>query len=163
MIQFIQSEGTCGLSSFSSAFYEYFNKYIATGWMKNTIDYKTAMSQPVSKRSKKSGVMNYLKELVHQTKGNAFRAETIRQEVQWAELNKGKLWKSIVIFLLRGSDHSRDHIVSISHGWIFDSNLDFALPLNKESLDWCCGFRQNGTTFEGCWEMCIVSQCFVGK
>ena len=89
--------------------------------------------------------------------------ETIKKEVPWAELNKGTFWKSIVICLLRGSDHSRDHIVSISHGWIFDSNLDFALPLNKESLDWCCGFRQNGTTFEGCWEMCFVSQCFVGK
>ena len=48
-IQFIQSEGTCGLSSFSSAFYEYFNKFIATRWMKNTIDYKTAMSQSVSR------------------------------------------------------------------------------------------------------------------
>ena len=68
-IQFMQSEGTCGLSSFSSAFYEYFNEYIATGWMKNTIDYKTAMSQPVSKRSKKSGVMNYLKSLVIKLKG----------------------------------------------------------------------------------------------
>ena len=61
------------------------------------------------------------------------------------------------------SDESRDHIVPISHAWIFDSNLDFALPLNKESLDWCCGLRQNGTTFESCWKMASVSQCFKGK
>ena len=33
-IQFIQDAGTCGLSSFSSAFYEYFNKYITSEWMK---------------------------------------------------------------------------------------------------------------------------------
>jgi hypothetical protein len=159
----MQSEGTCRLSSFSSAFYEYFNEYIATGWMKNTIDYKKAMSQPVSKRSQKSGVMNYLKSLVIKTKGNAFRVETIKKEVPWAELNKTTHYKLIVISLLRGSDDSRDHIVSISHGWIFDSNLDFALPLNKESLDWCCGFMQNGTTFDGFWEMASVSQCFIGK
>ena len=61
------------------------------------------------------------------------------------------------------SDESRDHIVPISHAWIFDSNLDFALPLNKERLDWCCGFRQDGTTFESCWEMASFSQCFIGK
>jgi hypothetical protein len=72
LIQFIQSEGTCGLSSLSSAFYEYFNKSIATGWMKNTIDYKTAMSQPVYTRSKRSPVMNYLKELVNQIRGNTY-------------------------------------------------------------------------------------------
>ena len=33
-IQFIQSAGTCGLSSFSSAFHEYFNKSIASEWMR---------------------------------------------------------------------------------------------------------------------------------
>ena len=48
------------------------------------------------------------------------------------------------------------------HGYLIQ-NLDFALPLNKESLDWCCGLRQNGTTFEGCWKMASVSQCFKGK
>ena len=35
-IQLILGAGTCGLSSFSSAFYQYFNKSIATEWMKNT-------------------------------------------------------------------------------------------------------------------------------
>ena len=37
-IQFIQGAGTCGLLSFSSAFYEYFNKYIASEWMKKQMD-----------------------------------------------------------------------------------------------------------------------------
>ena len=44
-IQFIQSAGTCGLSSFSSAFYQYFNKSIASNWMKNTNGYKMAMGK----------------------------------------------------------------------------------------------------------------------
>ena len=74
-------------------------------------------------------------------------------KVAWAELKKTTYFKSIVICLLRGSGGSRDHIVSISHAWIFDSNLDFSLPLNKESLEWCCGFEQNSTTYNGCWEM----------
>ena len=37
--QFIQGAGTCGLSSFSSAFYEYFDKFIASEWMKETNEY----------------------------------------------------------------------------------------------------------------------------
>ena len=88
---------------------------------------------------------------------------TIKTKVSWAELNKPSFYKVIVVCLLRGSDESRDHIVSISHGWIFDSNLDFAIPLKKESLDWCCGYKQNASTFEGFWEMFYVSHCFVGK
>ena len=98
LIQFIQSEGTCGLSSLSSAFYEYFNKSIATKWMNNTADYKRAMSQPVYTRSKRSPVMNYLKELVNQIRGNTYTVRTIKKEVPWADLNKPTYYKVIVIF-----------------------------------------------------------------
>ena len=93
--------------------------------------------------------MNNLKTPVIKIKGNAYRVTNIK--VPWAELKKTTYFKAIVICLLRGSDRSRIHIISISHSWIFDSNLDFAFPLNKESLDWSCDVKQNDSTFNGCW------------
>ena len=38
-----------------------------------------------------------------------------------------------------GMDNARDHVVGLWNGWIFDSNLNYALPYSKESLDWCSG------------------------
>ena len=66
-------------------------------------------------------------------------------------------------YISNSSDGSQDQIVSISNAWIFDSNLDFALPSNKENLDWCCGVNQNGSTYDGCWEMACVVNCYQGK
>ena len=75
-------------------------------------------------------------------------------------LEENKIFQTICICLLKGSNGSRYHIVSISNTWIFDSNLDFVLPLNKESMDWCCGVKQNGSTFDGFWEMACVGYCY---
>ena len=101
-IQFILGAGTCGLPSFSSAFYQYFNKSIASEWMKNTNGYILAMGETKGHQSKKSGVMNYLKTLVMKNKGNTHRVTNIK--VPWTELKKTKYFKSTVICLLRGSD-----------------------------------------------------------
>ena len=79
--------------------------------------------------------MNYLKALVVHIRGNTYSVKNIKEKVPWTELKKNIYFKSIVICLLKGSDGYRDHTVSISNAWIFDSNLNFALPLNKESLD----------------------------
>ena len=131
-IQFIQDAGTCGLSSFSSAFYEYFNKNIASEWMKKTNGYMMAMAAVQGNQSKRSSVMNYLKELVMKIKGNTYTVTNIKRKMSWTDLKTARYFKTIVICLLRGSDGSQDHIVSISYYWIFDSNLDFALPFNKK-------------------------------
>ena len=63
-IQFIRCTETCGLLSFSSALYEYFNKLIVSQWMNNTNEYTMAMAETKGHQSKRSGVMNYLKTLV---------------------------------------------------------------------------------------------------
>jgi hypothetical protein len=162
-IQFIQDAGTCGLWSFSSAFYEYFNKNIASEWMKKTNGYMMAKAAVQSNRSKRSPVMNYLKSLVIQIKGNSYIVRTIKEKVSWTDLKTARYLKTIFICLLRVSDGSRDHIVSISNTWIFDSNLDFTLPLKKESLDWCCGSKQNGFSYVGYWKMAYVRHCYQGK
>ena len=74
--------------------------------MNNMTYYKTAMSQPVYTRSKKSPMMNYLKELVNELIGNTYTVRGIKKEVLWADLNKPTYYKVIVICLLRGSDDS---------------------------------------------------------
>ena len=44
----------------------------------------------------------------------------------------------LVLAQIIGDDGKEDHVVTITRGWIFESNMDHALPLCKESLDLCC-------------------------
>ena len=45
---------------------------------------------------------------------------------------------SLMVALLRGSDYTEDHCVTIWGKWIFDSNFSNALPLTQASLNLCC-------------------------
>ena len=65
--------------------------------------------------------------------------------------------------LLKGNNGYRYHIVAILNAWIFHSNLNFSLPLNKEILEWTCGVKHNCSTFDGFWEMAHVGYCYQGK
>ena len=133
-IQLIQDADTCGVFSFSSAFYEYFHKYIASEWMKKTNGYMMDMAAVKGNRSKRSSVMNYLKEHVMKIKGNTYTVTNIKEKVSWTELKTARYLKTIIICLLRRSNRSQDHIVPISNDWIVDFNFNFALPLNEETL-----------------------------
>lgn len=42
-----------------------------------------------------------------------------------------------IIVVLQGHDGNCEHAISILGNWIFDSNLPEALPLTRNSLDWC--------------------------
>ena len=44
----------------------------------------------------------------------------------------------VTLCLLIDSKGGRSHAVSLWNGWIFDSNLTYAIPFGKLSLDWCC-------------------------
>ena len=41
------------------------------------------------------------------------------------------------IFVLQATDGNSEHAVTILGYWVFDSNLESALPLTVASLDWC--------------------------
>ena len=45
---------------------------------------------------------------------------------------------SLCLLGVRGKDGKTDHAVCVVGEWIFDSNLEKALPLTKVSLDICC-------------------------
>ena len=57
--------------------------------------------------------MNYLKELVTNIRGNTHIVTNIEKKVLWTDLKTVRFLKTIGIYLFRGSDGSRDHIVSL--------------------------------------------------
>ena len=53
------------------------------------------------------------------------------------------------MFLL-DTAHRIDHFITVCGKWIFDSNLEFALPLTKASLNYICsGNDTDEITFVG--------------
>jgi hypothetical protein len=50
---------------------------------------------------------------------------------------------------MHSNDGKGDHAVAVAGKWIFDSNLDYALPLTKESLDLCCSDGLRKSSFVG--------------
>ena len=48
--------------------------------------------------------------------------------------------KNYLMYLLslHGIDGKKDHAIAIAGQWIFDCNLEHALPLTRDSLNLCC-------------------------
>ena len=54
------------------------------------------------------------------------------------------------VCLLLDTAHRTDHCITVCGKWIFDSNLEFALPLTKASLNYICsGNDTDEITFVG--------------
>ena len=54
------------------------------------------------------------------------------------------------VCLLLDTAHPTDHCITVRGKWIFDSNLEFALPLTKASLNYMCsGKDTDEITFVG--------------
>ena len=52
--------------------------------------------------------------------------------------------------LLLDTAHNTDNVITICGKWIFDYNLEFALPLTKSSLNYICsGNDTDEITFAG--------------
>ena len=61
-------------------------------------------------------------------------------------------FNSIMVCILKSEDNSRDHIIAITKGWIFDGNLTSALSLNVGNLTWCCSTGKTNNMFVGFFE-----------
>lgn len=68
------------------------------------------------------------------------------------------LYYKVVVALLNDSLGSKDHIVSFCQGWLFDSNLNYALPISNLNLDWCCGNHVNDAIFTGFHELFSIEK-----
>ena len=86
-----------GYHQFPVIFYECFNKSIASAWMKKRNEYIIYMAAVKGNLSKKSSVMNYLKELVIKIKGNTYKVTNIKEKLSWTDLKTARHFKSIVI------------------------------------------------------------------
>ena len=54
------------------------------------------------------------------------------------------------VCLLLDTAHRTDHCITVCNKWIFDYNLEFALPLTKASLNFICsGNDTDDITFVG--------------
>ena len=54
------------------------------------------------------------------------------------------------VYLLLDTAHRTDHCINFCGKWIFDSNLEFSLPLTKASLNYICsGNDTDEITFVG--------------
>ena len=47
-----------------------------------------------------------------------------------------------MVCILKSNIMSREHMIAISNGWIFDANLSYAIALNETNLNWCTGKHQ---------------------
>ena len=74
-----------------------------------------------------------------------------------------------ILGMIKGYDHiflcivksnllSRDHIIAITRGWIFDKNLKCAITLNEQNLNWCAGYGKPGIYFVGFYEQIQIGR-----
>lgn len=67
---------------------------------------------------------------------------------RWNVLEDSKEYLMCLVGLI-SDDSKTDHAVAISGNWIFDSNLEYAIPLTKESLDLCCSDDSHQNEYVG--------------
>ena len=58
-----------------------------------------------------------------------------------------KYYDYIHICIVKSYLLSRDHIIAITRGWIFDGNPKYAIVLSEQKLNWCAGHGITGIYF----------------
>ena len=61
---------------------------------------------------------------------------------------------------------SRNHIIAIIRGWLFNSNLKYIILLNEINLNWCAGHQKPGIHVVGINEqiqICIKQKNCLNK
>ncbi len=89
--------------------------------------------------------LNYEKMSMFSHSRAAFAAQIMNKEVTGYQIQTMKnfdilqnrsMWPTLCV--LRGSDSSINHAVTVVENYIFDSNRSCAMNLTKSNLDWCC-------------------------
>ena len=148
-------EGTCGISAFSSAFHFCFNETLSLAIYQKRHEYLKELSKAV--KSKKSPALQFLGKIIHCATFKAYVINRIKKAMHWKELLKDPYYSRIMLCIPRSSSFSKDHIIGISQGWIFDGNLQYAIPLNEENLTWSTSHGKRGEVFTSFIEQLQVS------
>jgi hypothetical protein len=62
----------------------------------------------------------------------------------------------IVLVLMTSDGGYGSHAITVWKGWIFDSNLEYALQWSQQSLDWCSGADSKCIGFSRSFRLCPV-------
>ncbi len=84
-----------------------------------------------------------LKELAMKLLPRRMQARRLPSGYSWEEIHQ----EALVLGVLRGSDGSNSHAVTIHRKFIFDSNEEIAIPLKKSALDYCTSDVGHDCTF----------------
>ena len=89
--------------------------------------------------------LNYEKMSLVSHSRTAFAAQIMNKEVTGYQiqilknfdiLKNRSMWPTLCV--LKGSDFSINHAITVVENYIFDSNRSCAMKLTKSNLDWCC-------------------------
>ena len=147
-------QGTCGISAFSSSFHYCFNETLSLAIYQKRDEYLKVLSK--DQASKRSSSMIFLSNIINHKTFKAFVTRRMRQVVHWKQLLRDPHYSRIMLCIPRSSSFSKDHIIGITHGWIFDGNLLYAIPLNEENLTWCTSHGKRGEVFTNFIEQMAV-------
>ena len=154
-----QGEGSCGVSAFASAFFFLFDKNLGAYIISQKSDYMASLSQPAPKKSRKAASMKFLSQVVQSRALKDYYVERKTRIMTWKEIYKSnECYQSIQLCIVKSTSFSRDHIIAIAAGWIFDSNLTYAISLNEKNLHWCAGHGRGEVFFER-----FLEQVEIGK
>ena len=147
------NQGICGISAFSSAFAYSFDKDLALLIYKKRQEYLESLSISIRQKSKRSASMKFIMQIVFRKEFKNYGVKRIKQMIKWSDLlHDNRYFNSIMLCILKSEDNSRDHIVAITKGWIFDGNLTHALSLTVGNLTWCCSTGKSNNMFIGFYE-----------
>ena len=142
--------GACGISALSSAFYFNFSETLSFLIHQRRQEYLDRLSDPIS--HKKSPAMIFLIDTINKQPFNDYSVKRIKQMIPWGKLLENPFYQHVVLCMPKSSCFSRDHIIGITRGWIFDGNLPYAIQLNEENLTWCTSHGRENEVFTGFWE-----------
>ena len=147
--------GICGIAALSSAFGFLYGQDLAGLIHQKKDAYLMELSNPVNISSKKSTAMKFLMHLFFDKKVLRKNYTVKRVPPPFASIKDmqkdTKYYNSIMLCLLKTSTMSRDHIIGICRGWIFEPNLPYAIVLNMENMNWCAGHGKD-ILFNGFYE-----------
>jgi len=136
-VRFIQKDGeqTCVYSSFASCLYyqgkEDLAEFLMTKALKNPYQ--------INNMERLYNDLNaYVRHCNPNKKSSCVKRTIYKKGSNYDLMNQSgqDIWYP-TIFVLQATDGNSEHAVTILGYWVFDSNLESALPLTVASLDWC--------------------------
>ena len=148
------NEPGCVVCSLASAFHasgDSFYADIVYSWLKESMALPLSVEQAGRKRQKKRQKMEHTDRLDFVVDKALRKPRRYHPKKHGIMVNnQPPVNTDVILCLLVDSSGGRSHAITLWNGWIFDSNLAYAIPLEIKSLDWCCADNGSRATFHFC-------------